>query len=201
MWLLLVKARVKGHQRGGRFVSAYDRSPGTSGKQHRVPVRPSVFRWSGLSEAPIYADYMRLARKHPDQFKDAVSAMLHVEYVLEHPHVVMPATDGRFMMFVRRGSVDKCVVVEKRAKKGARGYMVRTAYILDKGQVAEYLGAVFRGMKGVVKLRKALSGWTPSQRVLDSLTVAKVQLPMPHGMVQLSDIKYSTAPELLRGLH
>lgn len=80
----------------------------------------------------------------------------------------------------------------------------RSPVVLDNLLVGSLLPRslpILRRMVQLIDDANPLSGWTPSQRFLDSLTVDKVQLPMPHGMVQLSDIKYSTAPELLRGLH
>lgn len=100
------------------------------------------------------------------------------------------------MMFIRRGSVDKVVVLEPNVKHGSKGYSVRSAYILDDGQVKDYITAVMKKMKGGLKMRKALSAGTPSPGVLsgmrnEAFSVIKVPLPMPHGMVQLSEAKFN----------
>ena len=194
MLILFTKSRVGPYTRNGKIVSAYDRSiPAGKGVNRRVPVRSSVFAWSGLPEKPIYADYTKLAEKHDNHFKDATSAMLAVEWVMEHPHVCLPATDKRFMMFIRRGSVDRCVVVETNVKHGAKGYSVRSSYILDKGQVKEYLGAVMKHAKFNMKMRKALGAGTlspgfsrtSSSDVSDSGCTSR-PLPVPRDTVQPS---------------
>jgi hypothetical protein len=195
--LLVIKSKVNGYMRGGEFVSPYDRKTGVSGKLHRVPVRSSVFRWTGMPEKPILADYVRLAAKHPEYFKDARSALNHVEWVMEHPQIYLPATDTRYVMLIRRGSVDKCVVLDPTIRPGSSGYLVRSAYVMNKGQVDKYVAAAEVAGKSTL-MRKSLSAGSLSPVVLGSPRKRGMfprSLPMPHGMVQLSDVKFN--PKIL----
>lgn len=200
--VLLIKSKVSGYtKKDGTIVSPYDRNPGVSGREHLVPIRSSVFAWSGVKPDKVYADYVRLRNKHPDQFRDARSAMLHVEWVMEHPHVCLPATRDGYVMFIRRGSVDKCVAIDPNVRRGAKGYSVRSAYVMNDEQVKQYLTAAFRSMKGYVKMRKALSAGSLSPGFSRTSDIdpgcTSRWLPMSHGMVQLSDVKFN--PDLSMG--
>jgi hypothetical protein len=106
---------------------------------------------------------------------------------MEHPHVFMPATKVGYMMFVRRGAVDKCVVINPVIKGGANGYVVRSAYVMNEDQLKSYIKAVFKNGKYNVKMRKAISVGALSPSFLSGSDLSERStrwLPISHEKVQ-----------------
>ena len=188
--ILLFKSHVKGYTRkDGHYVNPYTKdNSGRHGVQHRVPVKNSVLQWAGLGLNPVVADYFKLHTKHSDQFPDEASMRSHVQWVMEHPHVFMPATKDGYVMFVRRGALDKCVVINPVVKGGANGYVVRSAYIMNEDQLKSYIKAVFKYRKYNVKIRKSISVGALSPSFLSGSELSERStrwLPISHEKVQL----------------
>lgn len=142
-------------------------------RETRVPIQRDVFEWLGVPEGKVFADYEALYQKHPEQFRSPEDVREHVEFVLAHPQISMPASHEGYTLLVRSNERDRAVVTEFELRGGK--YRVRSAYVLEEGQLNEKLGA-------------ALRRWGGAPRVLvrtDELSVSEARhLPTSRGVDQ-----------------
>lgn len=105
----------------------------TNYREMRVPVSDELFDLVDAKKGNIFADYIRLQEKHPEYFTTPEDVRLHVEYVLNNPTDVLPATKGEYTLLVRSNGKDRAAVVEFVLRGGK--YRVRSAYIMEEGQL------------------------------------------------------------------
>lgn len=102
-------------------------------REMKVPAGKNLFERVGVTEGNIFADYVRLQEKHPEYFTTPEDVRRHVEYVVENPSDILPATKDEYTLLVRSDGQDRAAVVEF-VKRGGK-YRVRSAYILEEGQL------------------------------------------------------------------
>lgn len=102
-------------------------------REVKVTASPAIFEKLGVKPANIFADYITIQKKHPEEFSSPEVAKNHVEYVLAKPSIAIPATQEGYTLLVRKNGGNKAAIVEFVLKGGK--YRVRSAYTLDKGQL------------------------------------------------------------------
>jgi hypothetical protein len=113
-------------------------------RETKVPVNNDIFNMVGVPEGNVFADYEALRKKHPDQFSSSGDVKDHVEYVMDNPTGVLPATKDGYTMLYRSNGGDKATVVEFNHRGGK--YRVYSAYTLDKGQLGIKIQKAQRGV-------------------------------------------------------
>ena len=113
-------------------------------RETKVPVPDEVFKMVGAPKGNVYADYKALQNKHPDQFSSSGDVKDHVEYVMDNPTGILPATKDGYTMLYRSNGVDKATVVEFNLRGGK--YRVYSAYTLNKGQLGIKIQKAQRGV-------------------------------------------------------
>jgi N12 class adenine-specific DNA methylase len=102
-------------------------------REMKVPATERLFERVGVPAGNIFADYVKLQEKHPEYFATAEDVRRHVEFVLENPSDILPATKEGYTLLVRSDGKNRAAVVEF-VKRGGK-YRVRSAYILEEGQL------------------------------------------------------------------
>ena len=169
MLILFLKSKVKQHlaHRGGRVWSVIqheriDRR--FKDENSSVPVPEKVFKALGIKPAPVHANYKRLAAKHPEAFESARAARVHVEYTVEHPDLVMQASNGDQMLIVRRGEKDRVVCIE--VKKVQDRYSIRSAYFFSAGQLQHKIDELARRQGGNPTFLAIQGGPNPDPKIV-----------------------------------
>jgi hypothetical protein len=99
-----------------------------------VSVHPKLFAKLGVPERGVRANYVNLARKHPEYFASPEDAQQHVERVLSDPTFALPnLTHPWHVSLVRANGRDQLVAVRFELGRGRREYSVRSAYLMDEG--------------------------------------------------------------------
>ncbi len=115
-------------------------------REVRVPAAEELFRRVNVKNGPIFADYINLQRKHPEEFAQPGKVKQYVEYVADDPTHIIPAAKPEYTMLIRRNGKDRVAVVKFELKGGK--YRVRSAYTLDQGQLERKLGNQQEGSQG-----------------------------------------------------
>lgn len=126
-------------------------------RETRVALPEVIFKWLGVKQGNVFADYGALYKKHPE-FASSKAVQAHVEYVLENPDIAIEATEPKYTMLVRRNGEDKATVVEFKLRGGK--YRVVSAYVLDPGQLERKIEKL-RARGGRISTRPANP--TPAQ--------------------------------------
>lgn len=92
-----------------------------------------VFATLGVEEGKVFADYIQLAKKHPEYFSHPKEVKELTEYVLEKPTFAIPATKKDYTYLIRTNGKDKGTVVEF-VKRGGK-YRVRSSFPLADTQL------------------------------------------------------------------
>jgi len=105
-------------------------------KQYRnamMTAPDSLFEKVGVKKDKIIADLIYLQKKHPEYFKTYDDVKKHIEWVLDSPDFLIPASNPNYTLLLRMSDKDRLAVVEFHVKKS--GYEVKSAYVPRKGQV------------------------------------------------------------------
>jgi hypothetical protein len=112
-------------------------------RETTVPVPDAVFDRVGVEKGNVYADYGALQKKYSDQFSTAGDVQKHVEYVMENPTHILPATKDEYVLMARTNGKDKAAVVEFVLRGGK--YRVRSAFNMAEGQLEAKIEKAQRG--------------------------------------------------------
>lgn len=123
-------------------------------RESNVPVNDELFNKVGVEKGKIFSDYIKLQQKHPEQFNAPVDVKNHVEYVLESPQYILPASKEEYTLLVRKNGKDKAAVVEFILRGGK--YRVRSAYEMTEGQLEIKLKKAQDGGRNPVPVEKSL---------------------------------------------
>ncbi|BBO16507.1 zeta toxin [Candidatus Brocadia pituitae] len=123
-------------------------------RESNVPVSDELFAKVGVDKGKIFADYIKLQQKHPEQFNTPLDVKSHTEYVLEAPQYILPVSKEEYTLLVRRNGKDRAAVVEFILKGGK--YRVRSAYELTEGQLDIKLKKAQDGGRNPIPVEKSL---------------------------------------------
>jgi hypothetical protein len=113
-------------------------------------------------DARFHANYQRLASKHPEAFATVEDAKRHVESVLSDPHLAVQTADKSNMQLIRRDATDQLIVYRLQRRGGV--YDIRSAYVLEPGNVEAKLSAAGRAGSLVIRLQQEADPGATSSR-------------------------------------
>lgn len=100
---------------------------------YAVNVPDETFAQLGIKKAVVRANVNALLQKHSDQFASEEDLGAHLQYVLESPTHVLPASKPEYALLVRQNGGDKAAVIEVEMTQGR--YHVKSAYTMEPGQL------------------------------------------------------------------
>lgn len=93
---------------------------------------PELLQHLQLPHGRFWADYTKLAKKHPEVFTSPEQVREHVESVLSDPDLAIPQRSGNVDL-VKRSDLDRMIGFRAHLKNGR--YTISTAYVLEPGQL------------------------------------------------------------------